>query len=271
MDKPTCFVIMPITTPEQHIKSLSGGEHHFKYVYDHLFKPAIEKAGFEPLPPKMSGGSDMIQPGIIQKLNNANLVLCDLSILNPNVFFELGIRTALNKPVCLVKDEQTRQIPFDIGDLNCHSYSSLLNVWEADEMEKLTDHISKTKPSKENQLWKYFGISGAASSLPTPSETDKLGYIISILEVIRNSQNQPPYLIAGVSRGVGYQGIQGPFPSEYGSHTTLGAQSPHEYLSSVAPGVYRGEHSRIFTEQEQVARARNLEESKPSKKQNPKQ
>jgi len=45
----------------------------------------------------------LIHAEIIRNIENADLVLCDMSCLNPNVFFEFGIRTSLNKPVSVVK------------------------------------------------------------------------------------------------------------------------------------------------------------------------
>jgi hypothetical protein len=38
----------------------------------------------------MSKGSEIIQADIIRNLHAADLVLCDLSTLNANVFFEFG-------------------------------------------------------------------------------------------------------------------------------------------------------------------------------------
>ena len=85
---------------------------HFVHVLDSLFTPALEGLNYHPIPPSTSG-SEIIHADIIDKLSNSDLVLCDISALNPNVFFELGIRTALDKPVSLVVDNQTHRLPFD--------------------------------------------------------------------------------------------------------------------------------------------------------------
>src|SRR4051794_12711363 len=114
---PDCFVIMPISTPEP---ALYGGDaDHFGHVFDHLFKPAIEKAGFTAIP-LSAKGADLIQAEIIKKIEKSDLVLCDMSSLNANVFFEFGIRTAIDKPVCIVKDDKTPKVPFDTSILNYH-------------------------------------------------------------------------------------------------------------------------------------------------------
>jgi len=97
----TCFIITPITTPEPFVSKYKGDDHHFTHVLDHLFIPALRILSIEPIPPSTKG-SEIIHGEIIRNLESADLVLCDMSILNPNVFFELGIRTALNKPVCMI-------------------------------------------------------------------------------------------------------------------------------------------------------------------------
>ena len=114
MSKPTCFIIMPLTTPARYVDHYKGDTDHFIHVLDHLFKPAIQAAGMDPIPP-ISKGSEIIHGDIIRNLETADLVLCDMSILNPNVFFELGIRTALNKSVAIIRDNVTERIPFDLN------------------------------------------------------------------------------------------------------------------------------------------------------------
>lgn len=162
MDK--CFIIMPITTPESNIELYSSDEDHFKHVLEHLFIPAIEKAELKPILP-LAKGADLIQAEIIKNLENAELVLCDISILNPNVFFELGIRTALNKPVCHVKDDITDNIPFDTGIINHYTYKADLVPWNInDEIDNLSKHILESigGDKNENTLWKYFGLTTVA-------------------------------------------------------------------------------------------------------------
>jgi len=54
--------------------------------------------------------------GIIQRIVDSEMVLCDYSAKNPNVMYELGVRHAFNKPVALVKDKTTDKV-FDIQGL----------------------------------------------------------------------------------------------------------------------------------------------------------
>lgn len=176
---------MPITTPDGLIGQYNGDSEHFSHVYDMLFQPAIEDAGFEPVPP-VTRGSDVIHANIIQKLETSDMALCDMTSLNVNVFFELGIRTALNKPVCLVSDDLPTKFPFDTSMINRHAYDSQLNAWSLpEEIKKLTTHIidTQSKDQNKNALWKYFGLKQSGDPLTGQSSTDdKLDFIIQALE-----------------------------------------------------------------------------------------
>lgn len=158
--KPQCFIIMPISVREDDLDKYRDGADHFAHVLECLHKPSVEQAGYEPIPPGAEG-SDLIQAGIIKNLEEADIVLCDISGWNANVFFEFGIRTSLNKPVCIVKDELTDGAPFDINPLQYEEYQSAFEAWNVDaEREKLAKHIaaSAKKSDGANNLWKYFGL-----------------------------------------------------------------------------------------------------------------
>ena len=156
---PSCFIAMPITTAMAEVDAYGGDPDHFSHVLELLFEPAIEKAGYEPVRPKAQG-ADLIHATIVRNLEKADLVLCDISSHNPNVFFELGIRTALDRPVCLVRDTTT-EIPFDTGVLNFHEYDHQLSAWTLEaEVQGLTEHLTVTAEGStgHNDLWSHFGL-----------------------------------------------------------------------------------------------------------------
>jgi hypothetical protein len=156
---PDCFIAMPITTPAGCVETYGGDEDHFSHVLELLFEPAIEAAGLDPVRPAAQG-ADLIHAEIVRNLETADLVLCDTSSLNPNVFFELGIRTALDLPVCLVRDSVT-EIPFDTGVLNYHEYDHQLSSWNLqDEVGRMAQHLTVTqkRSAGQNGLWRHFGL-----------------------------------------------------------------------------------------------------------------
>ena len=155
-DKGMCFVIMPISDPDEY------GKGHFESVYRDIFVPAIKKAGYTPHRVDEDASSGLIQAKIIENLMNAPMVICDLSSRNPNVLFELGIRQAYDKPVVLVQEIGTERI-FDINGISCIDYDpSLFYRSVLDIQEKLTNAIQETeKNSKYNSLVTALSISAA--------------------------------------------------------------------------------------------------------------
>jgi hypothetical protein len=155
----SCFVAMPVTTPQAYREDLQDPD-HFKHVLNYLFTPALKQAGFTVVPP-LASGAMLIQASIIQNLERADLVLCDLSGLNPNVFFELGVRTSLDRPVALVKDDRTPTVPFDVANINMHTYNSCTDPWVLEkEVPELISYIGDVMQQNAtgNELWRYFGL-----------------------------------------------------------------------------------------------------------------
>lgn len=159
---------MPISTPADVVNTYHGDIKHFEHVLDHLFEPALEKAGYEVVKPAVVN-SEIIQAEFIRNLEMADLVLCDISMWNANVFFELGIRVALNRPVVMVRDSETNGIPFDAAIVSCHTYRAELAPWLLpDEIESLANFVRSAGKQKQNALWRYFGITRRSE----PSETE---------------------------------------------------------------------------------------------------
>lgn len=204
---PTCFVIMPLTTPPSMVQAYGGDDQHFLHVLDHLFIPAIRAAGFEPIRPSMRG-DDLIPAEIIRNLEEAELVLCDASALNANVFFELGIRTALDRPVAMVKDDRTLSYPFDTSMINHHTYNSGLAPWTlAADIERLAQHLTDAgaRAAGRNSLWRYFGLTqrAAPAVIQNPVE-EKVDLLISEVEKLKASSRPRRVSMAPLRPRPGY-------------------------------------------------------------------
>lgn len=179
---PECFVIMPLTTTPEMASRYGGDPDHFAHVLDHLFVPAIERADFTPKKP-VAEGADLIHAEIVRNLETADLVLCDISALNANVFFEFGIRTALDRPICLVRDEHTK-LPFDVGGINCHEYASSLVPWDlTKEVDRLAEHVGKAaeRSAGHNALWRHFGLTHRGTEAIRAVPDQGLGSALQLL------------------------------------------------------------------------------------------
>jgi hypothetical protein len=140
------FVAMPFNE-----RTTTYSKGYFDEVLKHLITPAAVKAGFNARTAKKSG-SEVIQSTIVNDLDSADLVIVDLTEHNPNVLFELGMRIAFNKPVCLIRAKGTGAI-FDIDHmLRVYDYNS--SLWQstlATDVPALSEHISETWKNKDTE------------------------------------------------------------------------------------------------------------------------
>nr|WP_294850258.1 GcrA family cell cycle regulator [uncultured Sphingomonas sp.] len=77
-----------------------------------ILERGIRASGWATQPVWESSETDIIQGRIVRNLYNMEIVVCDISGLNPNVMFELGMRLTFRKPTVIVVDDATK-IPFD--------------------------------------------------------------------------------------------------------------------------------------------------------------
>ncbi|MGL5825360.1 MAG: hypothetical protein ACRCYU_11170 [Nocardioides sp.] len=82
-----------------------------------------------------------ITPRIIAAIQNADLVLADLTGLNPNVFYELAAAHGYGKPVVLIFKKGER-IPFDLKDVRVVRYD-MTHPPTVDEAQTLLASFAK--------------------------------------------------------------------------------------------------------------------------------
>lgn len=116
--KKRCFLICPIGDPGSIEWRRSGQLEEF------ILKPAlgdeydIKRADKIPDP-------GMIPPQIVERLIDDDLVIADLTDRNPNVFYELAVRHAIQKPVIHLMEEtqlRAKKIPFDNAPMRTIPY-----------------------------------------------------------------------------------------------------------------------------------------------------
>ena len=103
----------------------------FDYVYHELIKKAVESLGID-----CDRCDEIVETGSIHAkmfrgIFEADVAVVDVSFLNPNVYYELGVRHALNKYTTLVIRKNSNQPPpFNISGFNILGY-------DIDDDEKL--------------------------------------------------------------------------------------------------------------------------------------
>lgn len=111
MQAKRCFVAMPI-------KSEASAEYsHFKALYEEIIRPTIVALDYDVTRSDEIQKAGAITKDIVLHLAEVDLVVVDLTDLNPNVFYELGVRHSLRGQgtVMIVDELRTDNIPFDLS------------------------------------------------------------------------------------------------------------------------------------------------------------
>jgi hypothetical protein len=103
--QPVCFVIGPIG------KDGTAVRKHSDLLFHALVEPVVTPK-YHCLRADMEQKPGLITDAIIQRINESDLVIADFTTLNPNVFYELGIRHAAAKPTIHMAADGT-ELPFD--------------------------------------------------------------------------------------------------------------------------------------------------------------
>ena len=118
VSRPHAFVVMPFGSKE----GFNGQIHDFNAIYHDLIRPALELAGFESFRADEETVSGDILTDMFQELLLADLVICDMSIDNANVFYEIGVRHAFRKRGLVHIQSCRAYMPFDIFNVRTIPY-----------------------------------------------------------------------------------------------------------------------------------------------------
>ena len=110
LDPQLCFVLMPFSADLQPI-------------YEDHIKPTVVKAGLRCERADDIHGISMITWDIWERINRARFVIADLTNLNANVFYELGLAHAIGKDAILLTQSMDF-VPFDLKAIRCIVYDS---------------------------------------------------------------------------------------------------------------------------------------------------
>lgn len=132
MDK-KCFVVCPISSDDSPVRKRSD------QLLQHIIKPVCESHGYTVIRADVLMQSDRIDSTIIEQLKTSDLVITDVTDHNPNVFYELGYRSALSKPTIQLAEENT-PLPFDVASIRTIFY----HLNDLDKVEEVKSKLGST-------------------------------------------------------------------------------------------------------------------------------
>jgi len=142
----SCFVIMPFNK-----KKVGEKEIDFDWIYENVFVPAVSAAKLPEggtLTPKRTDkefGSSDISQDMFEYLEYSRMAIADISGLNANVLYELGVRHRALASGTAIFRMPDAPIPFDINQIKAFPY-------EYDPTDKLQESIQLITRTLEESL-----------------------------------------------------------------------------------------------------------------------
>lgn len=165
-----CFIVTPIGADNTDIRRAADG------VIDAVIIPSLVKLGFNE--ENIAVAHRMANPGsinkqIIKRIVEDDLVITNLTNLNPNVMYELALRHAVRKPVIQICEEGTK-LPFDIIEERTIFYTNdMLGAIQLKDKLIVTIPEALADDKPDNPLFRVVENLVIQAST-TINETDKL-------------------------------------------------------------------------------------------------
>jgi len=140
------FIVTPIGGAESNTRRAADG------LIVSVLEPLLDDLGYDVYVAHKISLTGSITKQVIEHLLEDDLVVCNLSELNPNVMYELAVRHATGRPVVTIAESGTR-LPFDIADERTIFYvNDMRGV--AELTPSLREAISSTvvRPDQDNPI-----------------------------------------------------------------------------------------------------------------------
>jgi predicted nucleotide-binding protein/nucleoside 2-deoxyribosyltransferase len=198
MESKTCFLISPLGMPGSESRRRSD------QIYDYVIEPGVHRAGYTLLRPDQMAVAGSITSLIFRYLLESPIVIADLTGLNPNVMYELGVRHAVGKPVIPIISKDST-IPFDIAVVR----TIMVDVNDIDSVAKASNLLSEIISEIEKSPERYESPISIASairaikeSIQEESHEPESAFPSTVVGVLRDMENRLNAIEQIVSRSV---------------------------------------------------------------------
>jgi hypothetical protein len=148
-----------MATNQKSVFVLQPFSHEFDSVFEAIITPAVRAAGGLVRRTDQISVVGSIIEEVYKAIEQAHVLICDISNSNPNVMYELGYAHALQKPVIMICHEP-EHMPFDVRGLRVLYYDiSMANlsatVRELQELiQRAFQHVFISYSHRDNQYLK---------------------------------------------------------------------------------------------------------------------
>jgi tetratricopeptide (TPR) repeat protein len=152
----SCFVIMPYGRKKMEIEPGKSREVDFDRIYETIFEPAIRRARlpeggkFEPRRCDKDTFEASITQDMFEYLEYSRLAVADITGLNANVMYELGVRHRARPAGTIIFRQTAAPVPFDIKSIRAFAYDFEPADQAAVAVKTLDEVLAETM--RENRL-----------------------------------------------------------------------------------------------------------------------
>ncbi|MGR7026201.1 hypothetical protein [Geodermatophilus sp. URMC 62] len=139
MEPVECFIVMPFGVKQ--FPDGSGRRYDFDKVYRVVIQRAVREAGMTPIRADERMASALIHSDMFRDLRDRAVVLADLSLDNPNVFYELGIRHVMSASGTVLICRKGSILPFDVKLSRTIFYEFDGSSLDWEEVERIVKHL----------------------------------------------------------------------------------------------------------------------------------
>lgn len=179
------FAIMPFGEKTD----VDGKQIDFDAIYDQIIAPALEgpdmaRAGG----PAIScvrcdriAQSGWVHRQMIEAIHRSDVVVVDLSTLNPNVFYELGVRHALKRSVTVLMCRAGTRTPFNLNGFKSIRYDADSDDGRAAARTQIATYVANGLAASETDslVQEVLGLNAGPRPLkPAPAAFYRLGALI---------------------------------------------------------------------------------------------
>lgn len=158
--KKVCFVVMGFGKKMDYE---NNKEVDLDIVYNKVIKPLFSELheDYKLIRGDEISGSALIDTSMYALLMNADLVIADLTTLNPNALYELGIRHAVRPFSTIIMAQDSCKIPFDLSHSRFLKYDNYGEYLEDEEAHsiilKLKDFVEYSRNEiTDSPMYTYF-------------------------------------------------------------------------------------------------------------------
>lgn len=151
MKKKVCFVAMGFGKKMdfENVKEVDLDK-----IYKRVIKPLFEQSfiQYKLIRADEIAGSAIIDISMYALLLNADLVIADLTTLNPNALYELGVRHAVRPFSTIIMAQKNCKIPFDLNHSRFLTYDEIGEELHEDKVQVIQELLAKFVLESEKQM-----------------------------------------------------------------------------------------------------------------------